>query len=138
MHLTRKVRFAAAHRYYRPEWSEDRNHEVFGPCANEHGHGHSYECHVTVSGLVDPDTSTVVNLPALDRILHEEVVERFDHRNINYAVADFEFGKQIPTVEALALYVWNQIKQRLPAGVSLECVRVQEDPSLYAEYRGER
>ena len=138
MHLTRKVRFAAAHRYYRPEWSEDQNHEVFGPCANEHGHGHSYECHVTVSGLVDPDTSTVVNLPALDRILHEEVMERFDHRNINYAVEDFELGKQIPTVEALALYVWNKIKPRLPHGVSLECVRVQEDPSLYAEYRGER
>ena len=68
----------------------------------------------------------------------QEVVARFDHRNINYAVEDFEPGKQIPTVEALALYVWNKIKRRLPPGVSLECVRIQEDPTLYAEYRGER
>ena len=133
--LTRIVRFAAAHRYYRPEWSEDRNYQVFGPCANEHGHGHSYECHVTVSGRVDRETSTVVNLSTLDGILREEVVERFDHRNINYAVEDFEFGRQIPTVEALAEYVWKRVKSRLPSGVSLECVRVQEDPSLYAEYR---
>ena len=137
MSLTRVVRFAAAHRYYRPEWSADRNAEVFGPCANEHGHGHSYECRVTLRGPLDRQTSMVVNLDQLDAILHEEIFERFDHRHINHDIAEFEYGKRIPTVEALAVHIWESVKRRLPSDVELECVRVQEEPSLYAEYRGE-
>jgi 6-pyruvoyltetrahydropterin/6-carboxytetrahydropterin synthase len=78
----------------------------------------------------------VVNLADLDEILHAEITDRLDHRHLNLDVPEFAFGKQIPTAEALAVFVWGRIEPRLPAGVSLECVRVQEDPCLYAEYRG--
>lgn len=135
--LTRVVPFAAAHRYFRPDWSTERNVATFGKCANEHGHGHSYECHVTVSGSLATDTSMLVNLSELDSILNAEIAERLDHRHLNLDVPEFAFGKQIPTAEALAVFLWGQIEPRLPAGIDLECVRIQEDPSLYAEYRGE-
>jgi 6-pyruvoyltetrahydropterin/6-carboxytetrahydropterin synthase len=134
--LTRVVTFSAAHRYYRPEWSRQRNVETFGPCANEHGHGHTYHCHVTVAGPLNRDTAMVMNLAELDRVLQEEVLERFDHRHMNFDVPEFAPGKQIPTSEALAVFVWRRIAKRLPSGIRLKRVRVQEDPFLYAEYDG--
>jgi 6-pyruvoyltetrahydropterin/6-carboxytetrahydropterin synthase len=137
VHLTRVVTFSAAHRYFRPDWSPEQNAAVFGACASEHGHGHAYECRITVRGEINSKTSMIISLGDLDRIIDEEVKQRFDHRHINYDVSEFEFGKQIPTVEALAVFIWNRISARLMADVKLETVRVQEDPSLYAEYRGE-
>lgn len=135
--LTRLVAFSAAHRYFRPDWSAERNEEVFGRCASPHGHGHNYVCRVTIAGPVASETGMVMNLRDLDAILREEVTARFDHRFINHEVQEFAFGGQIPTCEALAVYVWERVAQRLPAGVKLECVRIQEEPHLYAEYRGE-
>lgn len=136
-HLTRVVSFCAAHRYFRPEWSHEHNQEIFGQCANEHGHGHNYQCCVTVVGTVAEDTGMVIDLTTLDAILREEVTDRFDHRFINHDVPDFAFGKRIPTSEMLAVYVWERVSHRLPGDVRLESVRVQEGPHLYAEYRGE-
>jgi 6-pyruvoyltetrahydropterin/6-carboxytetrahydropterin synthase len=135
--LTRIVRFAAAHRYFRPEWSAERNAAVFGACAREHGHGHTYECAVTVRGTTDPVTGMVVDLAALDRALHEEVVQRFDHRHLNLDVPDFAYGRTVPTGEMLCVDIWRRLAPRLPAGCTLTRVRVQEDPQLFAEYRGE-
>lgn len=137
VHLTRIVPFAAAHRYFRPEWSEARNREVFGACAGEHGHGHSYECHVTVAGSMDRETGMLMDLRTLDAILAEEITARFDHRFINHEVPEFGPGGLIPTGEALAVSIWRRVAQRLPAGVRLERVRVQEEPHLFAEYLGE-
>jgi 6-pyruvoyltetrahydropterin/6-carboxytetrahydropterin synthase len=82
------------------------------------------------------DTAMVMDLAELDRVLHEEVFERFDHRHMNFDIPEFAFGKQVPTSEALAVYIWNRVAPRLPSGVRLERVRVQEDPYLYAEYDG--
>jgi len=135
--LTRVVRFAASHRYFRPEWSAARNAEVFGPCAREHGHGHTYECTVTVSGPTDPVTGMVLDLAALDRAMHEEIVQRFDHRHINLDVPEFAYGRTVPTGEMLCVDIWRRLAPRLPAGCALTAVRVQEDPLLFAEYRGE-
>ena len=135
--LTRAVRFSAAHRYFRPEWSREQNVAAFGACASEHGHGHVYECHVTVSGEMAADSGMVINLRELDAILHEEVVARFDHKHINHEIPEFAFGKEIPTCEALAAHIWLRVRPRLSNRVRLEAVRVHEDPHLYAEYRGE-
>ncbi len=135
--LTRIVPFSAAHRYYRPEWSDERNDEVFGPCAREHGHGHNYRCFVTVSGPVSDETGMLVDLTTLDGALDEEIRQPFDQRHLNHDVAEFAFGKRIPTAEALAIYVWNRLTPRLPTTVRLETVRIEEDHHLYAEYRGE-
>ena len=100
--LTRRVTFAAAHRYRRPEWSEEENARVFGLCARENYHGHSYVCEVTVTGDVDPRTGMLVDLAVLDRVLDAEVRSRFDHRNVNLDVPEFADGKRIPTGEELA------------------------------------
>jgi 6-pyruvoyltetrahydropterin/6-carboxytetrahydropterin synthase len=136
-HLSRIVSFSAAHRYFRPDWSAERNTEVFGPCANEHGHGHNYQCRVTVAGALDAETGMVMGLGDLDAILQQEVVERFDHKFINHDVPEFALGKLIPTGETLAVFVWERVAARLPRSITLIAVRVQEDPYLYAEYRGE-
>ena len=134
--LTRIVTFSAAHRYFRPDWSAERNREVFGACAGEHGHGHNYECAVTVSGPLDEETGMVIDLRDLDTILAEEVRDRFDHRFINHEVPEFGPAGMIPTGEMLAVFLWERISGRLPAAVTLELVRVQEDQHLYAEYDG--
>jgi 6-pyruvoyltetrahydropterin/6-carboxytetrahydropterin synthase len=135
--LTRVVRFNAAHRYVRPDWSAERNAQVFGACAREHGHGHSYRCRVTVAGAVSDETGMLMDLALLDRILDEEVRQRLDHRHLNHDVPEFAFGRQIPTAEALAVHVWHRIRARLPRDVHLHAVRIEEDPDLYAEYLGE-
>ncbi len=132
--LTRAVQFSAAHRYFRPDWSDEQNRHAFGACANEHGHGHTYKCFVTVSGPISQDTSTVFDLAQLDNILREEVLEPLDHQHINHAVPEFHYGGQIPTAEALAVYLWGRIVRRIPSEIELLCVRVQEDTDLFAEY----
>jgi len=131
--LTRVVSFSAAHRYYRPEWSDARNREVFGACANEHGHGHNYECHVTIAGPLDDETGMVMNLRDLDRLLRETISDHLDHRFLNHVVPEFAPGRRIPTSEEIASYVWHRLGSRLPAGVTLVRVRIQEDRYLYAE-----
>jgi 6-pyruvoyltetrahydropterin/6-carboxytetrahydropterin synthase len=135
--LTRAVRFSAAHRYWRPEWSPERNAEAFGACANEHGHGHNYRCAVTLAGRVADATGMVMSLDALDALLDREVRARFDHRHINHDVPEFAPGRQIPTAEALAVHIWHRLAPQLPDGVRLETVRVEEEADLYAEYHGE-
>ena len=90
--LTRRVTFAAAHRYRRPDWDEATNQRTFGACAHPHFHGHSYRCDVTVRGEVDPVTGFVVDLGELDAVLASEVRARFDHRNLNLDVPEFADG----------------------------------------------
>jgi len=99
--LTRRISFSAAHRYSRPEWSDEKNASTFGACAWPNFHGHSYVCDITVSGPIDDKTGFVVDLGVLDRILKEQVKDRFDHRNINLDVAEFADGKLVPTGENL-------------------------------------
>jgi 6-pyruvoyltetrahydropterin/6-carboxytetrahydropterin synthase len=136
MQLTRKLRFSAAHRYHRPEWSEERNREVFGPCANPHGHGHDYLLEATVAGEVDPVTGFSVDLGALDRILHEEVAIPLDHQHRNHAVPEFAPGGQIPTTENILLLIWRRVAPRL-APARLVRLRLHENPDFYVDYTGD-
>ena len=135
--LTRKVSFAAAHRYRRPEWSDEKNAATFGLCARESYHGHSYVCEVTVNGEIDSETGFVADLGELDRILEAEVKERFDHRNINVDVPEFADGKLIPSGENLARFIFQRVGSRLPPSVTIESVKIAEDRTLSATYRGE-
>lgn len=136
-YLTRRVTFAAAHRYRRPEWDDARNEATFGPCAHPNFHGHSYTCDVTVAGTVDPLTGFVVDLGALDRVLAREVRERFDHRNLNLDVPEFADGKLIPSGENLAILVFGRVQEALGGTAEVVEVRVAEDGTLAAMYRGE-
>lgn len=135
--LTRRIGFAAAHRYRRPDWSNEKNEAVFGLCARESFHGHTYVCEVTISGVIDPETGFVIDLGVFDIILNEEVKSRFDHRNINLDVPEFADGKLIPSGENIARFVFAQIAVRLPDGVELESVTIAEDKTLSASYSGE-
>ncbi|MGI8618262.1 MAG: 6-pyruvoyl trahydropterin synthase family protein [Gemmatimonadaceae bacterium] len=135
--LTRRVTFSAAHRYRRPDWSEEKNLEVFGSCSRPSYHGHNYACEVTVSGEIDPETGFVVDLGALDAILREEVSERFDHRNINADVPEFADGKLIPSGENLARFIFTRVQERLNGRASVAQVTVAEDATLSATYTGD-
>jgi len=134
--LTRRVRFAAAHRYRRPEWDEAKNTAVFGLCARPSFHGHSYVCDVTVAGDINPVTGFVVDLAQLDTILKREVVERFDHRNINLEVADFADGALVPTGENLARFIFDRVQQAMNGAARVVEVRVAEDDTLSTSFRG--
>lgn len=133
--LTRRISFSAAHRYSRPDWSVEKNITVFGACANSHGH--SYVCHVTVSGPIDLTTGFVVDLGVLDRIIKEHVTDRFDHRNINLDVPEFADGKLVPTGENLARYIFERVARELPKPAMVERVTVAEDDKLSATYSKE-
>jgi 6-pyruvoyltetrahydropterin/6-carboxytetrahydropterin synthase len=128
--LTRTVTFAAAHRYRRPEWSEEKNQEVFGLCARESFHGHSYVCEVTLSGIIDPLTGFIADLGEIDRILADEVKNRFD-------VPEFADGQLVPSGENLARFIFDRVRVRLPGSVTIDNVKIAEDRTLSATYRGE-
>lgn len=132
--LTRRVTFAAAHRYRRPEWDDAKNLATFGPCAWPHFHGHSYTCDVTVTGAIDPLTGFVVDLGALDEVLRREVQQRFDHRNINLDVPEFADGKLVPSGENLAKFIFERIEHALGDSVRVTAVSISEDASLRSTY----
>jgi 6-pyruvoyltetrahydropterin/6-carboxytetrahydropterin synthase len=136
--LTRRVRFAAAHRYRRPEWDDATNARVFGKCARPQFHGHTYVCDVTVEGPVDPQTGFCADLGTLDRLLHDVVVERLDHANLNLDIPEFAEGRLIPTSEELARWIAERVQGGLEAaGASGRVVevRVAEDDTLSATWR---
>lgn len=127
--LTKRIEFAAAHRYHRPEWDEAKNRSVFGLCHNEPGHGHNYLLEVTVAGEVDRRTGMVVNLFDLKRVLLD-VLEEFDHKHLNIDVPYFK--ERIPTSENIARVLWTKLEGQREIG-SLHAVRLYEDEDLYAD-----
>ena len=132
--LTRRVSFAAAHRYRRPEWDDARNEAVFGACARPTFHGHTYSCEVTVRGPIDDLTGFVIDLGVLDRALQTEVRDRFDHRNINVDVPEFADGKLVPTGENLARFIFERVQRAIGKAATVTRVSVAEDNSLSAAY----
>jgi 6-pyruvoyltetrahydropterin/6-carboxytetrahydropterin synthase len=135
-YLTRRVSFAAAHRYRIPGWTDQRNEEVFGLCARPNYHGHTYVCDVTVSAEFDETTGMVVDLARLDRVLTTEVRDRFDHRNINLDVPEFADGRLVPTGENLARFIFERVQRALDGGATVTSVTVAEDDSLRVTYDG--
>jgi len=135
-YLTRRVTFAAAHRYRVPDWSDERNAEVFGLCARANYHGHTYVCDVTVRGELDETTGMVIDLARLDRALVVEVRDRFDHRNINLDVPEFADGRLMPTGENLARFIFDRVQRALGAAATVTSVTVAEDESLRVTYDG--
>ena len=100
--LSRAVGFRALHRFFRPDWSEARNREAFGPLSEAPGHAHDYRCVVTVGGPIEASRGMVMDLGELDRILRDEVVTPFDGKHLNLDVPEFAYGRTLPTCEAIA------------------------------------
>jgi 6-pyruvoyltetrahydropterin/6-carboxytetrahydropterin synthase len=133
-YLTRRVTFAAAHRYRIAGWSDEQNAATFGLCARPNFHGHSYVCDVTVTGDVDPVTGFVVDLGLLDGALQREVRDRLDHANINLDLPEFADGKLMPTGENLARFIAERVQAGLGAAARVTRVTVAEDSTLSATY----
>jgi 6-pyruvoyltetrahydropterin/6-carboxytetrahydropterin synthase len=127
--LTKRIEFAAAHRYIRTEWDEAKNRAVFGHCYNPPAHGHNYLLEVTVVGEIDPKTGMVVNLFDLKRVLLD-MIEEFDHKNLNLDMPYFK--DRIPTSENFAHVLWGKLATEQDIG-ALHALRLCEDEDLYAE-----
>ncbi|MGH7668533.1 MAG: 6-carboxytetrahydropterin synthase [Gemmatimonadaceae bacterium] len=136
-YLTRRVTFAAAHRYRLPELSDEENLRRFGLCARANYHGHSYTCEVTVRGTIDERTGMIMDLGDLDQVLEHDICGRFDHANLNLDVAEFAEGRLMPTGENLARHIFETVRRALGGAADVCEVRVAEDTTLSATYRGE-
>lgn len=129
----RRYMLSASHRLHTDALSAEENRAAYGKCNNPHGHGHNYVVEVLAGGVVDRETGMVVNMAALDEAVHCNVMERFDHTNLNL---DPLFVNRVPTTENLCRVVFDLLKDALPTG-ELERVRVEETENNFFEYYGE-
>ena len=134
VYLTRKIEFSASHLYHNPAFSAEENRRVFGKCNNPHGHGHNYVLEVTVAGEPDPATGMVLDLKELKEIMQREVMDRMDHRFLNYEVP--ELAGQIPTCENIAAVIWRLLEPKITRG-HLHRVRLCETPDLFVDCYGD-
>lgn len=131
--VTRKSNFNAAHRLHVPEWSDEQNRDFFGLCNNANYHGHNYTLLVSVTGEIDPVSGYLIDLKLLKQIIEEEVIERFDHMNLNL---DTEaFSNLNPTAENIAVVIWQLIRKRLESKLKLK-VTLYETERNIVEYEG--
>ena len=135
VYLTRIEHFNAAHRLYNPNWTPEKNDEVFGKCANKNWHGHNFELHVTIKGKADPDTGFIFDAKKLALVIQERVVEKLDHKNLNVDV-DFMKGK-LCSIENLIVGIWKELEPGLPTQVKLHSLKLVETAKIYVEYYGE-
>ena len=127
----RREQFNAAHRLNNPEWSAEQNQEIFGKCNNPNFHGHNYILELKVVGYPDPKTGFVVDMKILSNIIHEEVIKKFDHKNLNLDTQ--EFKNLNPTAENIAIVIWNLIRPRIDEELEL-FVRLYETERNFVEY----
>ncbi len=136
VYVTRRERFNAAHKLWNANWTDEKNAEVFGKCANPNWHGHNYEVFVTVKGVPDKDTGYCVDLKQLSRLIENKVIQHLDHKNINLDV-EFMQGKMASS-EMLVIAIWDQLEMEIRAlGVDLHAVKLYETENNIAEYFGE-
>jgi 6-pyruvoyltetrahydropterin/6-carboxytetrahydropterin synthase len=136
IYLTRREQFNAAHRMFRPDWSDEKNLEVYGKCSNPNWHGHNYVLYVTVKGEINPETGYVINLKELSQIIKDDIIEQLDHKNLNTEVSFLE--SQIMSSENVAIGIWKQLEISVKQlGAQLHCIRLQETENNYVEYYGD-
>lgn len=131
MKVCRRITFNAAHRLFRPDWSDEKNNAVFGKCNNPNFHGHNYTLEVWVEGDIDPETGYLVDLKVLKEIIKEEILSRFDHRNLNLDC--IEFASLNPTVENVAVVCWGILRSKIEAkyGLSLKLWETENNIVFY-------
>jgi len=134
VYITRRETFAAAHRLFKPELSDEENLKLFGKCSNPNWHGHNYTLEVIVAGEVDSDTGFVMDLKDLKEIVRKNIISKVDHKNLNLDT-DFMNGK-IPTSENIVIAIWNELEDKITKG-KLFSVKLYETENNYFEYKGE-
>lgn len=137
IYLTRKEHFNAAHKLWRPDWSDEKNREVFGKCANANWHGHNFDLYVTVKGKPDAETGFIIDLKFLSKLIKEKVVEELDHKNLNMDVP-FMLGKMAST-ENLAVEIWKILEPEINIfpNCKLFKIKLYETERNFVEYFGE-
>jgi len=131
--VIRIANFNAAHRLFRSDWSDEKNRDVFGLCSNPNFHGHNYKLEVNVTGDIDPETGFVLDLKLLKEMIDDEVMEPFDHRNLNRDTEEFQ--RLNPTAENIAAVIWQKLRQRLDARYGLK-IRLHETERNVVEFDG--
>lgn len=131
--VVRTANFNAAHRLHVPEWSDEENRRFFGLCNNANFHGHNYDLHVKITGPVDPVSGYLIDMKLVKDWIEEDVIARFDHRNLNLDTE--EFRNLNPTAENMAIVIWQLLRKRVPAEMELG-IRLYETPRNYCEYNG--
>ncbi|RYY47191.1 MAG: 6-carboxytetrahydropterin synthase [Chitinophagaceae bacterium] len=134
VYITRIEHFNAAHKLYNPDWTTEKNDEIFGKCANENWHGHNFELYVTIKGTPDPETGFVFDAKKLSKIVKDNVIEKLDHKNLNMDV-DFMKGK-LCSIENLVIAIWFQLAPHIPNNVQLHSLKLYETDRIYTEYFG--
>ncbi len=127
----RKEHFNAAHRLNNPDWDEEKNRRVFGKCNNPNFHGHNYEMEVKITGEPMADTGFVIDLKVLSDIIQMEVIEKFDHKNLNLDVP--EFKNLNPTAENIVMVIYDLIRKKIQSNLELQ-VRLYETPRNFVEF----
>ena len=131
--VSRKAHFNAAHRLFNPNWSFEKNDEVFGKCNNPNYHGHNYELIVSVRGTIDPETGYVIDMKDLKQLIKEHVEEPFDHKNLNLDTEDFK--ELNPTAENIAVVIWNKLRAHLKDELELK-IKLYETERNFVEFEG--
>ncbi|MGK0384135.1 MAG: 6-pyruvoyltetrahydropterin/6-carboxytetrahydropterin synthase [Bacteroidia bacterium] len=131
--VSRKAHFNAAHRLYNPDWSFEKNDEIFGKCNNPNFHGHNYQLVVSVKGTIDPDTGYVMDIKYLKDLIKEHVEDAFDHRNLNLDTE--EFKELNPTAENIAVVIWNKLRPHLKNELELKVI-LHETERNFVEFEG--
>lgn len=131
--VCRTEHFNAAHRLHNPAWDDAENQRVFGKCNNPHYHGHNYNLTVRLTGTVDAETGYVYDLKRLSDLIKREVLNRYDHRNLNLDTEEFQTLN--PTAENIAVVIWQRLRTHLDAGLALS-VTLHETDRNFVEYHG--
>jgi 6-pyruvoyltetrahydropterin/6-carboxytetrahydropterin synthase len=127
----RKEHFNAAHRLFNPTWDNSRNDDVFGKCNNPNFHGHNYELIVRLVGEPDPETGYVMDMKALSNIIKENVLTKFDHKNLNL---DTEYFRTVnPTAENICVVIYNILREKIDKRLDMQ-VRLYETERNFVEY----
>ena len=137
VYVSRKEHFNAAHRLYNPNWTEEKNQEVFGPCSNINWHGHNFELIVTVKGMPNPDTGFVIDLKVLGDIVKQEIIEKVDHKNLNLDV-EFMQGK-MASCEIFVMEIWKILAPKVAEAsqtAKLHSLQLFETQKNFVEYFG--
>jgi 6-pyruvoyltetrahydropterin/6-carboxytetrahydropterin synthase len=134
MKICRRETFNSAHRLFRPDWSDEKNLDVFGKCSYPNYHGHNYVLEVWVDGPVNPETGFVIDLKSLKKIIQDEICDRFDHRNLNLDCKEFE--GIIPTTENIAIVIWNLLRSKIESKFQIE-IHLSETEKNKVIYSGE-
>ena len=127
----RKEHFNAAHRLHNPDWSAEKNKEIFGLCNNANYHGHNYELIIQITGTINPQTGYVIDMKDLSVLAQEEVVKKFDHKNLNLDVPEFE--NLNPSAENIAVVIYHKLRVKIAAELDLK-IRLYETERNFVEF----